>query len=118
MKNNITLTAAFFLLLSLFEAQAQTPSETVSDVLKMHDKPAAPGTYQFVVSTDEYVEPFTNDILLTIERYREEKQEAFLALSPAINVRIPSRSEIESTTFIPLEEVVYINQKPAQKKRK
>jgi hypothetical protein len=107
MKNRFYYATAFFTLFCIANLKAQDAAQVRTDVLTKQESSAAPGTYQFIVISGIYQEPFSNDILKTIERNRHDKQDTFLALSPGIKVRIPSRETIESPAFIPLAEVVY-----------
>jgi hypothetical protein len=80
---------------------------TCSFVVPGDGKKAEKGTYQIVISDNKRQYAFTDALLVTIEEKREEHKSIIYPLSPMVNIIIPSRDEISSKTFKPLEEVRY-----------
>ncbi len=112
--------AAAILSLANTDLCAQNPvsKKATQDEIKAEGKPAAPGTYQFVVIPVEKGDPFTSDYLVMIENYRDDVQDRILPLTQYTKVRIPSRATIAKADFKPLKEIVYTpNNKPTSQSR-
>ncbi|MBP6334405.1 MAG: hypothetical protein KA444_02950 [Bacteroidia bacterium] len=109
------LSCYLFIFLSTGHAQSTAPTSLAmkSDEIVLQGKPAAAGTYQFIVVPSESGDPFTKDYLIMIENYRDETEERILPLTQYTKVRIPSRRSIREASFKPLKEIVYApNHKP------
>lgn len=79
--------------------------ENDKDKIPGRQQKAQPGTYQFIASNPANQEAFTNDILFTIERLREQDREVIFDLTENTKVRILPRSVIDRPDFKPLKEV-------------
>ncbi len=109
--------AGILMFLRCSGAAAQTPVypnyASNIDQIKGDGAAAAPGTYQFIVIPSESGDPFTRDILVMIESYRDDAEDRLLPLTQYTKVRIPSRTAIQNPGFKPLKEIVYTpNNKP------
>lgn len=67
------------------------------------------GTYQIKVINSSVVPALSNQDLHDIKNARKEDETVVLSRSESIKFVIPSYSEINSSTYQPLESVVYIN---------
>lgn len=64
---------------------------------------AKEGTYQFIVDP-KYKPVFTIEILYFIEHERKNDEDVLISLMKCVDVFIPSRQKINSTSFLPLSE--------------
>lgn len=60
------------------------------------------GTFQIVYSGDAPKILLTDELLLTIKSARQESEDFWLDIQENVKVFIPSKNQIESTTFEPL----------------
>jgi|ERR1043166_6392450 hypothetical protein len=70
-------------------------------------KKAEKGTYQIIIRDTKRQWAFTDQFLVTIEEKREDHKTVIFPFSPTVDILIPSRDEISSKSFKPLEEVRY-----------
>jgi hypothetical protein len=70
---------------------------------------AQPGTYQFLVSGDNNGQAYTNDVLVAIEKLRDDTKEVRFPLDEQTTVRILPRTVINKPGFVPVPEVVIDN---------
>lgn len=70
---------------------------------------AAKGTYQFIVNNSKAQVAFSEEILIEVEKNRDEKEVKYLQLGSQAKVKILSRSEINSQGFVPIkDEIIYL----------
>lgn len=67
------------------------------------------GTYQFIVIEKKNF-LFTTETFELIENSRKLDQETILDLSPYLKVLIPSKNNVQNSTFVPFEQVYILNQ--------
>ena len=117
----IYIVIVFTLLSSVFsKLQAQTDSDaellayyasikgqqTQSSSLPV----ARPGTYQFFILGEDSTQLLRTDLAEKIESYRDENAVVHLIVSSTTTIRILPCSEITSTRFTPINNVVVFQQ--------
>lgn len=65
------------------------------------------GTFQFIVSGSEKQPLLSLQLLQKIKAERQQVQGVYLDVEQGIKIYIPSTSEIESSSFVKLEKIVY-----------
>jgi len=68
---------------------------------------AKPGTYQFFIVGEDSTQLLRQDLAEKIESYRDENTVVHLRVSSTTTIRILPCSEINSTSFTPLNKTVF-----------
>ena len=110
MKKNFLAFLVLVFSCSISGAKAQTdrPVKIFSETVK--ELAAKPGTYQFIYHPSKVQYLFTSETLIVIEKNRDEKETKYVWLTPTVQVKILSKEYIQSAKFIPLDEVIHVDQ--------
>lgn len=73
-------------------------------------KKAAKGTYQVIIRISKVQPVFSDEILIEVEKARDENEVKYLQLGENAKVKILPRKTISEPGFTPVEEVVYVEQ--------
>ena len=99
-----------FLFTCSFNALKAQNDQPVKIFQQLKESAAKPGTYQFIYHPSKTQYLFTSETLIVIEKNRDEKETRYIWLTPTVQVKILSKEYIESSKFIPLEEVIHVDQ--------
>ena len=92
-----------------FSQVSQTNGDKLDDTQQriLQKKYAAYGTYQFICKDKNSMELFTTDILIEIEKNRDEKEIKYIKAGKATTIKILPYAVINSKGFVPLEEYAF-----------
>lgn len=113
MVKHIALGGILALFSTTLLAQKQTGcSEGIIVEQKIDDssqKQLKEGTYQFLLSKQDYKPLFTKELIDRIQQSRRENEDVELILDEYITLFLPSKNRIHSPGFVPLEPYKYLN---------
>lgn len=90
-------------------SQEKVPAGTYSSTAATGEK-AAKGTYQFIIPVSKVQPVFSEEILIDVEKNRDENEIKYMQLEHNVKVKILPRKTITAADFKPLEEIVYVEQ--------
>jgi hypothetical protein len=113
-KYMVIVVALFLTLFTKLQAQTDSDAEMLAYYTSFKEQQtqsssqlkAQPGTYQFFILGEDSTQLLRTDLVEKIESYRDEYAVVHLKLSSTTTIRILPCSEITSTRFTPINNVV------------